>query len=127
MLRPLRAIECTAFRISSKYHGAFRESDCQCGCGAAGERRSEHSYLACGALWIACAEFLDRVDPIPETATHYRIGGADGKTYPVRNISQDHTGMLWPATSRGIYRLKPSTGETIRYRHDPNNACSPSS
>jgi PAS domain S-box-containing protein len=80
-----------------------------------------------GALWIGFEEFLDRFDPITETATHYRIGGANGETYPVRSISQDHSGMLWLGTSGGLYRLNPSTGETIRYRHDPNNPFSLSS
>src|ERR1700744_4559637 len=43
-----------------------------------------------GMLWIGCEEFLDRFDPVTETATHYRIGDADSESLPVRHISQDH-------------------------------------
>jgi ligand-binding sensor domain-containing protein len=35
--------------------------------------------------------------------------------------------MLWLATSGGLYRFNPSTGETIRFQHDPNNPFSLSS
>ena len=74
-----------------------------------------------GALWIGFEEFLDKFDPVTETATHFRIGDAEGETFPVRNISQDHSGMLWLGTRAGLYRFNPSTGQTTRYRHDPNN------
>jgi streptogramin lyase len=80
-----------------------------------------------GALWIGFEEFLDKFDPVTETATHYRIGDAEGETFPVRNISQDHMGMLWLGTRGGLYRLDPSTGQTIRYQHDPKNPFSLSS
>jgi len=80
-----------------------------------------------GVLWIGCEEFLDRFDPVTERATHYRIGDAEGETFPVRNISQDHTGILWLGTSGGLYRFNPSTGQTIRYTHDPKNPFSLSS
>lgn len=80
-----------------------------------------------GALWIGFEEFLDKFDPVTETATHYRIGDAEGETFPVRNISQDHSGMLWLGTRAGLYRFNPSTGQTTRYRHDPNNPFSLSS
>ena len=82
-----------------------------------------------GMLWVGCEEFLDKFDPVTETATHYRIGsiGGVGETFPVSHISQDHEGMLWLATSGGLYRFNPSTGETIRFQHDPNNPFSLSS
>jgi PAS domain S-box-containing protein len=80
-----------------------------------------------GALWIGCEEFLDRFDPVTETATHYRIGDAAGETFPVRNISQDHTGMLWLGTSGGLYRFNPATGQSVRFKHDPKNPFSLSS
>jgi PAS domain S-box-containing protein len=35
--------------------------------------------------------------------------------------------MLWLSTLRGLFRFDPSTGQTIRYRHDPNNPFSLSS
>jgi ligand-binding sensor domain-containing protein/signal transduction histidine kinase len=82
-----------------------------------------------GTLWVGCDEFLDKFDPVSETFTHYRIdtAGAQGETVPVTNISQDHTGRLWLSTSRGLYGFDPSTGQTIRHRHDPNNLFSLSS
>jgi PAS domain S-box-containing protein len=82
-----------------------------------------------GSLWIGCDEFLDKLNPVTETFTHYRIDTADaqGETVPVINISQDHPGMLWLGTNRGLFRFDPSTGQTIRYRHDPNNPFSLSS
>jgi ligand-binding sensor domain-containing protein/signal transduction histidine kinase len=82
-----------------------------------------------GSLWIGCDEFLDKFDPVTETFTHYRIDTRDaqGATGPVIHISQDHIDMIWLATVRGLYRLDPSTGRTIRYRHDPNNPLSLSS
>lgn len=80
-----------------------------------------------GVLWVGCEEFLDKFDPVTETVTHYRVGSRDGETFPVSQISQDRTGMLWLATSGGLYRFNPSTGQSIRYRHDPNNPFSLSS
>jgi signal transduction histidine kinase/ligand-binding sensor domain-containing protein len=82
-----------------------------------------------GSLWIGCDEFLDKLNPVTETFTHYRIDTADaqGETVPVTNISQDHPGMLWLSTFRGLFRFDPSTGQTIRYRHDPKNPFSLSS
>jgi PAS domain S-box-containing protein len=82
-----------------------------------------------GSLWIGCNEFLDKLDPVTETFTHYRIDTRDaqGETGPVTHISQDQMGTLWLATSGGLYAFDPSTGRTIRYRHDPNNPFSLSS
>jgi ligand-binding sensor domain-containing protein/signal transduction histidine kinase len=79
-----------------------------------------------GSLWIGCDEFLDKFDPVTETFTHYYIDtkNAQGETVPITHISQDHMGILWLATSRGLYRLDPSNGRTIRYHHDPNNPLS---
>jgi ligand-binding sensor domain-containing protein len=62
-----------------------------------------------GTLWIGCDEFLDKFDPVTETFTHYRIDTADaqGETVPVTQISQDHMGMLWLSTLRGLFRFDP--------------------
>ena len=82
-----------------------------------------------GSLWIGCDEFLDKFDPVRETFTHYLIDTKDaqGETVPVTHISQDHGGILWLSTLRGMFRFDPTTGKTIRYRHDPNNPFSLSS
>ncbi len=66
-----------------------------------------------GTLWVGCEEFLDKFDPITETFTHYRINT------PTTVITEDHAGILWLATGRGLYSLTPATGQTARYVHDP--------
>jgi len=69
-----------------------------------------HSYSLfkdrSGALWIGFEDFLDKLDPVTETATHYRIGDADGENFPVRNISQDQTGILWLGTRGGALQIQ---------------------
>jgi ligand-binding sensor domain-containing protein/signal transduction histidine kinase len=82
-----------------------------------------------GTLWVGCDDFLDKFDPVTENFTHYHIdtGSAPGETVPVTHISQDHAGMLWLSTLRGLLRFNPSTGQTLRYRHDPHNPFSLSS
>jgi ligand-binding sensor domain-containing protein/signal transduction histidine kinase len=70
-----------------------------------------------GALWIACGEFLDRLDPATETFTHYPV-------HVVQHISQDSSGMLWLATGNGLDRLDPATGRIRKYAHDPNDPSS---
>jgi len=66
---------------------------------------------------------------VNETFTHYRIDteSAQGETVPVTHTSQDHAGMLWLSTLRGMFRFDPSTGQAIRYRHDPKSPSSLSS
>ena len=71
-----------------------------------------------GTLWVGCEEFLDKFDPITETFTHYRINT------PTTVISEDHAGILWLATGRGVYSLNPATGQTARYVHDPGDPTS---
>jgi ligand-binding sensor domain-containing protein len=71
-----------------------------------------------GTLWVGCEEFLDKFDPITETFTHYWINT------PTTVITEDHAGILWLATGRGLYSLNPATGQTARYVHDPRNPAS---
>ena len=71
-----------------------------------------------GTLWVGCEEFLDKFDPITETFTHYRINT------PTNVITEDHAGILWLATGRGLYSLNPATGQTARYVHDPGDPAS---
>ena len=82
-----------------------------------------------GTLWVGCDDFLDKFDPVTEIFTHYHIdtGGAQGEIVPVTHISQDHADMLWLSTLRGLLRFDPSTGQTLRYHHDPHNPFSLSS
>jgi ligand-binding sensor domain-containing protein len=71
-----------------------------------------------GSLWVGCDEFLDKFDPATETFAHYRIDteGAQGETVPVTHISQDHTGMLWLSTLRGLFRSLDRTDHPLSSR-----------
>ena len=71
-----------------------------------------------GTLWVGCEGFLDKFDPITETFTHFRINT------PTTVITEDHAGILWLATGRGLYSLNPATGQTARYVHDPEDPAS---
>ena len=53
-----------------------------------------------GTLWVGCEGFLDKFDPITETFTHYQINT------PTTLTTEDHAGILWLATGRGLYSLK---------------------
>ena len=82
-----------------------------------------------GAIWVGCAQSLDKFDPITETFTHYRVDPDNPEGLPgtVVNISQGSDGMLWLATGTGLHRLDPTTGQILHYRHDPKDASSLSS
>jgi PAS domain S-box-containing protein len=69
-----------------------------------------------GKLWVGSGDFLDRYDPATESFTHYPPASARFKG-PVFHIREGPDGMIWLATDRGLYRLDPSTGETVRFGH----------
>jgi ligand-binding sensor domain-containing protein/signal transduction histidine kinase len=73
-----------------------------------------------GTLWVGCNQFLNKFDPKTETFTRYPVPF-------VNHISQDSAGMLWLATSTGLYALDRATGKISRYSHDPNDFSSISS
>jgi ligand-binding sensor domain-containing protein/signal transduction histidine kinase len=73
-----------------------------------------------GTLWVGCDQFLNKFDPKTETFRRYPVPF-------VNQISQDSTGMLWLATSTGLYALNRATGQIRRYSHDPNDRSSISS
>ena len=70
-----------------------------------------------GALWVASDQFVNKLDPETETFTRYPVSF-------VSHISQDSAGMLWFATSTGLYGLDRATGRIRRYAHDPNDPSS---
>jgi ligand-binding sensor domain-containing protein len=82
-----------------------------------------------GALWVACYDSLDRLDPTTERVTHFRIDSADshGQSQRVIHISQDSDGMLWLATDNGLYRFDPHSGHSVRFGHNPADPSSLSS
>jgi ligand-binding sensor domain-containing protein/signal transduction histidine kinase len=67
-----------------------------------------------GTLWVGCNQFLNKFDPKTETFVRYPVPF-------VNHISQDSAGMLWLATSTGLYALNGATGRIRRYSHDPND------
>lgn len=71
-----------------------------------------------GAIWVGSDQYLDRFDRATETFTHYRLGTENPV---VIHISEDRAGMLWLATSKGLYQLDPRTGSIKRFGHDPND------
>ena len=81
-----------------------------------------------GMLWIGCGQYLDRLDPITESFTHYRLNPGVNTPVTVVQITQDPTGILWLATDNGLYGLDPATGRvTNHYLHDPRTPLSLSS
>jgi signal transduction histidine kinase/ligand-binding sensor domain-containing protein len=83
-----------------------------------------------GNLWIAShPRAFDRYDPTTESFVHYRL---DVPTSPdlfdaPRHISEDSDGMLWVATTLGLYRVDPATGHTTTFRHRRDDPASLSS
>ena len=73
-----------------------------------------------GALWVGCDQSLNKFDPTTESFVRYPIPLT---TY----ITQDTAGLLWLATSGGLYRLDPASGGIQHYSHDPNDPSSLSS
>jgi len=70
-----------------------------------------------GTLWVGCDQFVNKFDPATETFTRYPVPFAS-------HISQDGAGVLWLATSTGLYELDRATGRIRRYSHDPNDPSS---
>jgi signal transduction histidine kinase/ligand-binding sensor domain-containing protein len=79
-----------------------------------------------GTLWVGCDRFLDRFDSATETFKHYRIYAetAGELPAPIERISEDHEGILWLATAKGLYRFDPNTGRSTRYSHNPDDPSS---
>ena len=70
-----------------------------------------------GELWVGSEQSLDRFDPKTETFIHYPVPF-------VKYISQDHFGVLWLSTARGLYRLDPTGGNIRVFRHGANDPLS---
>ena len=70
-----------------------------------------------GTLWVGCDQFINKFDPATETFARYPIPF-------VTHINQDSAGLLWMATSTGLYELDRATGRIRHYSHDPNDPSS---
>ncbi len=70
---------------------------------------------ACGALWFATDNGLNRLDRAGETFTRYttREGLPDNFVY---GLLADETGQLWLGTNDGLARFDPRTGTVKVYR-----------
>jgi ligand-binding sensor domain-containing protein len=76
-------------------------------------------------LWVGSDQYLDRFDPNTETFHRIRLSTADGqKAVNFANVGQDRRGMLWLPTSDGLYGLDAASGQSVHYRHDPNDPAS---
>jgi signal transduction histidine kinase/ligand-binding sensor domain-containing protein len=79
-----------------------------------------------GTVWVGCDRFLDRFDPATETFKHYRIYAdiSNELPAPIDRIRDDHEGVLWLATAKGLYRFDPTSGRSTRYSHNPDDPSS---
>ncbi len=77
-----------------------------------------------GNIWVASDQFLDRLDPVTESFTHYSLGEPDrnGVTTTISHISQDSSGFLWLSTNVGLFRLDAATKQFARFVHDPQDS-----
>ncbi|MDB6161521.1 MAG: Two component sensor histidine kinase [Gammaproteobacteria bacterium] len=82
-----------------------------------------------GRLWLGCERMLDRYEPATETFTHYQFEASASSELAAtpRHISEGNDGMLWVATGHGLYRLDPSSGQSVSFHHDAANPASLSS
>jgi signal transduction histidine kinase/ligand-binding sensor domain-containing protein len=79
-----------------------------------------------GRLWLACERMLDRYEPATETFAHYQFEtpASSQLIASPRHISEGGDRMLWVATGHGLYRLDPSSGQSVGFHY---NAADPAS
>ena len=77
-----------------------------------------------GKLWVGSDAFLDMFDPATEKFTHFSGPGTAGIEGLVLDIREDRKGMLWISSYHGLYRVDPTNGQTVHYRHEPNDPSS---
>ena len=77
-----------------------------------------------GLIWVASDQFLDRLDPVTESFTHYSLVEPDsnGLAITISHISQDSSGILWLSTNVGLFRLDPATKRSTRFVHEPQDS-----
>ncbi|MBY5533687.1 hypothetical protein HFO58_11015 [Rhizobium leguminosarum] len=71
-----------------------------------------------GTIWVGSDQGLDAFDKRTEQFKHYAL---DGSSPVVLHINDDPEGILWLATSGGLFRLDPATGETRIFKSDPRD------
>ena len=60
-------------------------------------------------LWFATNGGIDRYSKSTQSFTNYSID-MDGIDVSIQSMAMDSSGMLWLATSQGVFRLEPETG-----------------
>lgn len=70
-----------------------------------------------GTIWVGSDQGLDAFDRVTETFKHFPVAEPNPV---IIHISEDPDGYLWLATSEGLYRLDPRTGERSHFTHDAN-------
>ncbi len=86
-----------------------------------------------GGLWLGVyGRGLEHFDPASGTFKHYEYHLGEVQTssafyQEVWTVHRAADGWLWIGTTRGLYGLRPDTGEAGRYAHDPADPASLSS
>ncbi len=75
-----------------------------------------------GRICVGSDQGLDVYESATETFRHIALDTRDPIVIHISQTSDD--GMLWLATSQGLYRLDPVTGEHARFGHDPTDPLS---
>jgi signal transduction histidine kinase/ligand-binding sensor domain-containing protein len=72
-----------------------------------------------GNIWVASDEYLDKLDPVTESFTSYRLDSTEtgSSPGPFQSIAEGPGGMIWLASGSGLYRLDPVTHRSVRFTH----------
>lgn len=85
-----------------------------------------HSLLIVdGGAWVGTDSGLDYVhDDSAKAPVRYSLGSPAWRaagSHAVRAVLEDHAGMLWIGTDRGLIRLEPRTGKQTLFQSDARN------
>jgi signal transduction histidine kinase/ligand-binding sensor domain-containing protein len=78
-----------------------------------------------GGVWLGTRTgYVMRKDPYSDAFRPYLVGGREGNAQIVLGLEEDRDGNIWIGSNAGVTRLDPRTGETVEWRHDPNDPAS---